>query len=57
MRLYIIAAAVGFLAGVVVDMREERGSETGYTLRTTAKWLDGYGAPICPCCQEVMAQV
>lgn len=28
--------------------------ESGYTLRTTAKWLDAYGAPICPCHGEVM---
>lgn len=27
---------------------------TGYTLRTTRKWLEQYGAPICPCCQELM---
>lgn len=23
---------------------------TGYTARTTRKWLDLYGAPVCPCC-------
>ena len=27
---------------------------TGYIVRTTAKWLDEYGVPICPCCQEPM---
>lgn len=28
--------------------------ETGYIVRTTAKWLDAYGAPKCPCCDEEM---
>lgn len=28
--------------------------QTGYTLRTTRKWLEQFGAPICPCCKEVM---
>jgi hypothetical protein len=28
--------------------------ETGYVARTTAKWLDAYGAPKCPCCDEEM---
>lgn len=23
--------------------------ECGYVLRTTAKWIDKVGAPICPC--------
>lgn len=27
---------------------------TGYTLRTTRKWLEEYGAPICPCCRKEM---
>ena len=26
----------------------------GYTARTTRKWLDEAGAPICPCNQEPM---
>lgn len=29
--------------------------ETGYTLRTTRKWLEEYGAPYCPCCQAQMS--
>jgi hypothetical protein len=28
--------------------------ECGYTVRTTAKWLDQQGAPLCPCNQEPM---
>lgn len=28
--------------------------ESGYIARTTAKWLDAYGAPKCPCHDEVM---
>jgi len=28
--------------------------ECGYTLRTTRKWLDEAGAPICPSCMEPM---
>ncbi|WIC90200.1 SprT-like protease [Arthrobacter phage VroomVroom] len=28
--------------------------ESGYTARTTKKWLEEYGAPICPCHQEPM---
>lgn len=28
--------------------------ECGYTARTTAKWLDTMGAPICPCNEEPM---
>lgn len=27
---------------------------TGYIARTTNKWLEEYGAPICPCCNDVM---
>lgn len=34
-------------------LKVECGS-TGYTARTTAKWLDAYGAPKCPCCDEEM---
>jgi len=29
-------------------------AECGYNLRTTKKWLDDKGAPICPCNMEVM---
>lgn len=29
-------------------------ASSGYTLRTTAKWLDAFGAPICPCHGEAM---
>ncbi len=33
--------------------------ECGYTVRTTGKWLETYGAPICPCgdqlCMRVMS--
>ena len=29
--------------------------ESGYTLRTTRKWLLDYGAPLCPCHKEEMA--
>lgn len=29
---------------------------TGYTLRTTRKWLEEYGEPICPCCRQTMVQ-
>lgn len=29
-------------------------AECGYNLRTTAKWLQLMGAPICPCNDEVM---
>lgn len=28
--------------------------ETGYKARLTAKWLDEYGAPKCPCHDQVM---
>ncbi|MDG4801752.1 SprT-like domain-containing protein [Micromonospora sp. WMMD980] len=28
--------------------------DCGYTARTTRKWLDEYGAPICPCNKEPM---
>lgn len=28
---------------------------SGYTLRTTRKWLEEYGAPFCPCHREEMA--
>ena len=27
---------------------------SGYTVRLTAKWVDEYGSPICPCCNEAM---
>ena len=30
--------------------------ECGYTVRTTRKWLDEAGAPICPACMEPMAE-
>ena len=30
--------------------------ESGYTARTTAKWLSAYGAPVCPCCGETMKE-
>lgn len=29
---------------------------TGYTARTTRKWLDEYGAPLCPCCGVQMEE-
>lgn len=29
-------------------------AHTGYIVRTTDKWLEAYGAPICPCCETVM---
>lgn len=29
-------------------------AECGYTVRTTAKWLDSAGAPLCPCNGEPM---
>lgn len=29
--------------------------ESGYTLRTTKKWLLDYGVPLCPCHKEEMA--
>lgn len=29
---------------------------SGYTVRTTKKWLDEYGTPICPCCGAAMTQ-
>ena len=28
--------------------------DCGYTCRTTAKWLQSHGAPLCPCNQEAM---
>jgi hypothetical protein len=28
---------------------------SGYTVRLTRKWIDEFGAPICPCCSEAMA--
>lgn len=28
----------------------------GYTVRTTAKWLTAFGAPVCPGCQTAMMQ-
>lgn len=28
--------------------------ETEYTVRVTRKWLEAYGAPICPCCKKPM---
>lgn len=36
-------------------MRKVECETTGYTLRTTRKWLDAYGAPKCPCCDERMS--
>lgn len=30
--------------------------ESGYTVRLTRKWLDAYGAPICPCHSEAMTE-
>jgi len=30
--------------------------ESGYTIRMTRKWLDEYGAPKCPCHDEVMEE-
>jgi len=35
-------------------MRKCECSDCGYTCRTTAKWLESHGAPICPCNQEPM---
>lgn len=29
--------------------------ESGYTLRTTKKWLEEFGAPFCPCHREEMS--
>lgn len=31
-------------------------AESGYTVRMTRKWLDEYGAPVCPCHGEIMAE-
>jgi hypothetical protein len=27
---------------------------TGYIARTTRRWIDAYGAPVCPCCNKPM---
>jgi len=35
-------------------MRKVECEETGYVLRTTKKWLDLYGPPVCPCCGDTM---
>jgi hypothetical protein len=35
-------------------MRKVWCEDTGYTLRTTRKWLKAWGAPLCPCHQERM---
>lgn len=29
-------------------------NDTGYLVRMTQKWLDLYGPPACPCCDETM---
>jgi len=31
-------------------------SNSGYVARITRKWLEDEGAPICPCCHEVMVE-
>lgn len=54
---YPHAALVGEVGGKKQGTRMLKVvcEDTGYTLRTTAKWLDAYGAPICPCCQRTMS--
>lgn len=49
-------------AAMVLPERGSKGSRLlkaecptcGYTVRVTAKWLDGLGAPLCPCSGEPM---
>jgi len=49
-------------AGLVASMRKKQKTrlvkcqcgECGYTVRTTAKWIDKAGAPLCPCNSEPM---
>lgn len=37
-------------------LKVECPTGSGYIARLTQKWLDEYGAPICPCCHEQMEQ-
>lgn len=37
-------------------MRKVECDKTGYIARLTRKWLDEYGAPYCPCCDEQMVE-
>jgi hypothetical protein len=37
-------------------LKVECAEGSGYTVRTTRKWLDEYGAPLCPCHQETMVE-
>lgn len=37
------------------EARGFTGRRTGYTMRTTATWLENFGAPCCPACDEEMS--
>lgn len=37
-------------------LKVECGEGSGYIARMTRTWLDAYGAPLCPCHQEVMIE-
>ena len=38
------------------QLKVECANDTGYKVRMTRKWLDEFGAPICPCCNERMIE-
>lgn len=61
-----ILEKAGPFPGAALDMSKQKVRKTymlkceclscGYVCRTTAKWLDEVGAPICPCNNEPMAE-
>lgn len=56
---YPHAALTPALAGIkkqTTRMLKLECPTSGYVVRTTRKWLDEWGAPICPCCDERMTE-
>jgi hypothetical protein len=39
-----------------VSEQDEKCAAVGYTVRMTRKWLDEFGAPICPACRNPLVE-
>ena len=44
----------GGLKKQTTRLKKLKCSECGYTVRTTAKWIETLGAPLCPCSLKIM---
>ena len=63
-KLEAVVAKLGGYPGAALNLGSRKKQSTrlvkcecddcGYTVRTTSKWLDLYGAPLCPCNSEAM---